>query len=97
MFFPQCPLKWLTGLSCPGCGVQRALHALLNGHFAEALSYNYFFILSIPYAAAIVIAWICKGVGKAPRLVYILEHQWGIYTYMTLFALWFVVRNALGL
>ena len=95
--FPQCPLKALTGLSCPGCGIQRAFHAVLNGHLSEALSYNYFFILSIPYAVAIVIAWVLKGTGRAPRTVLFLEHEYGIYTYMILFTVWFVVRNILNI
>lgn len=37
---PQCLFKRLTGYDCPGCGTQRALHALLHGHFAEAWHYN---------------------------------------------------------
>lgn len=37
---PRCPFKALTGLDCPGCGSQRALHALLHGRFSEAWHYN---------------------------------------------------------
>lgn len=92
-FFPRCPMKQLTGLSCPGCGFQRAFHAVLGGHLHEALSYNWFFVLSLPYAAAVIIAWLLKALGKAPRIVSVLEHHYGIYAYLTLFCLWFVVRN----
>lgn len=95
--FPQCPLKAMTGLSCPGCGIQRAFHAVLNGRLAEALSYNYFFILSIPYAVAIVMAWVLKGTGRSQRTVFFIEHEYGIYTYVALFTLWFVVRNILSI
>jgi len=35
-----CTFHWLTGLYCPGCGGQRALHALLHGRIAEALRCN---------------------------------------------------------
>ena len=48
ILFPKCPVKLLTGMQCPSCGVQRALHSLLQGRLLEALSYNYWFILSIP-------------------------------------------------
>ena len=39
-FFWVCPLHRLTGLYCPGCGGQRALHALLHLRVSEALSQN---------------------------------------------------------
>ena len=28
-----CPFKHLTGLDCPGCGIQRSIVALLEGNF----------------------------------------------------------------
>ena len=37
---PRCLLKYITGYDCPGCGSQRALHALLHGHAYEAWRYN---------------------------------------------------------
>ena len=38
---PKCSFHELTGLNCPGCGMQRFLHALMHGHFSEAIHYNY--------------------------------------------------------
>jgi len=48
-FFPKCPFLWLTGLKCPGCGSQRAVHQLLHGNFLEALSLNFLLVVSFPY------------------------------------------------
>jgi hypothetical protein len=48
-FFPQCPFHKFTGFDCPGCGSQRALHALLHGNFREAAGYNLLMIISIPF------------------------------------------------
>ena len=50
--FPKCPVKMLTGLDCPGCGSQRAIHALLNGQVAEAFRCNALMVLAIPYVLA---------------------------------------------
>lgn len=31
-----CPVKYLTGYDCPGCGFQRSLLALLKGDFGQS-------------------------------------------------------------
>lgn len=36
-FWPKCPVKLITGLSCPACGIQRFIHALTNGNVREKL------------------------------------------------------------
>ena len=35
-----CPIKWLTGVSCPGCGMSRACFSLLRLDFAAAFEYH---------------------------------------------------------
>ncbi len=47
--FPSCPLRTATGLPCPGCGSQRAIHDLLHGHLAAALAHNALLVLALPY------------------------------------------------
>jgi hypothetical protein len=39
-FFPLCPFFQITGLHCPGCGLTRGFHALLQGDVVGALDYN---------------------------------------------------------
>lgn len=46
--FPKCPLLWLTGLKCPGCGTLRAIHYSLNGDFLTAVQLNPILLLAIP-------------------------------------------------
>lgn len=45
---PRCMFKLITGYDCPGCGSQRALHAVLNGRFAEAWTANPFVFFAAP-------------------------------------------------
>lgn len=55
-WMPRCPVKMLSGWDCPGCGSQRALHALLNGDFAGAWQSNAMMIIMVPIAVAAVLA-----------------------------------------
>lgn len=48
-FFPRCSTFQLTGMHCPGCGAQRAIHHLLNGRFLLALHYNPLVVLTAPW------------------------------------------------
>ena len=47
--FPKCALYSTTGLKCPGCGSQRAIHNILQGNVAEAFMNNMLLVISIPY------------------------------------------------
>ena len=93
----QCPWRLLTGNLCPACGSQRALHALMHGHALEALRYNYFFILSIPYAlAAVLVSWynVNHSLDWLKRLDF---HRFVLFAYVGLFFAWWIIRNLLGI
>lgn len=49
VYFPKCPFREFTGLKCPGCGSQRAVHYLLNFDIFNAIKENVILVLSIPY------------------------------------------------
>ena len=49
VYFPKCPFKEFTGLKCPGCGSQRAVHYLLNFDIFNATKENVILVLSVPY------------------------------------------------
>ena len=63
--FPACPLHALTGLNCPGCGTQRALHALLTGHPGVALHDNAFAILVLPALLYAYLLWAARAFAIA--------------------------------
>jgi hypothetical protein len=48
-YWPRCWWLLLTGTKCPGCGTQRAIAAMLQGDFLQAVSYNPILVVGIPY------------------------------------------------
>ena len=47
--FPPCPLRYLTGWYCPGCGSLRAIHQLLHGNVQAAWSLNPLAMILLPF------------------------------------------------
>lgn len=92
-FFLQCPFKLLTGYDCPGCGSQRALHALLHGDVKQAFTYNPLFILAIPYVITGFIFNQDKVKTKYPRLRKALFGQKAIYIILSIVIAFWLLRN----
>lgn len=51
--FPLCPVRAFSGFKCPFCGLQTALHHLLNLRPAAAARENLLGLLLFPYLLAI--------------------------------------------
>ncbi len=49
--FPPCPLRYLTGWYCPGCGSLRALHQFLHGNLRAAWALNPLTVVLLPFLA----------------------------------------------
>ncbi len=49
----DCPIKWLTGKYCPGCGITRMCMALIRGDIKSAVKYNVFLMSLIPVFAVL--------------------------------------------
>ena len=47
--FPPCPVHYLTGWYCPGCGSLRAIHRLLHGELREAWAMNPLTVVLLPF------------------------------------------------
>jgi hypothetical protein len=47
--FPPCPVRYLTGWYCPGCGSLRAIHQLLRGNLRAAWALNPLTIILLPF------------------------------------------------
>ena len=67
---PKCFFHELTGLYCPGCGVQRSFHALLKGHILTAIDYNLLFILFLPLITYFILAFTWGKKHPASSFIY---------------------------
>ena len=94
-FAPRCIFKQTTGLSCAGCGMQRFLHAFLHGRFAEAISYNYFIILLIPYSILFCLERLVLTGNIQKRFRKVIEGRIVLGTLIAIVPCWIVLRNLL--
>lgn len=67
-FFPKCILYATTGIKCPGCGSQRAMHFLFHGEVGKAFSVHPLLVLSIPYLLFASYMEYLGGKVRYPRL-----------------------------
>ncbi len=52
-FFIPCMLYKLTGIKCPGCGMTRSVHYLVNGNIKQSMWYN---LMLIPIIILVIYA-----------------------------------------
>lgn len=91
ILFPKCPFYVLTSLKCPGCGSQRAIHALLNGDIMRAFYFNALLVLSIPLVLLLGYAELTRE--KHPRFYFTLHKPLYIWMLAVLVVLWWIFRN----
>ena len=98
--YPKCPCHLLTGLECPGCGSQRAVHCLLNGDLPQAFHYNALLVAAIPYlvlyAALILVSRVCRNadiVRASGRIYVVLYGGKALRTVLVLIILFWISRN----
>lgn len=86
-WFPRCLFNAATGLDCPGCGSQRALHALVRGDIAAAWRANAAFVIAVPLIAFVIVG------KRIPRLRPLVNSQAFILTIFAATLAWWVGRN----
>lgn len=89
--FPQCTFLSLTGYKCPGCGSQRAIHALLNGDVKEAFGYNAMLLVAIPWIALCLYAESQRI--RRPRLYARLNAPLLVWSFLVMVLAWWLLRN----
>lgn len=90
-WMPRCPINFLTGLQCPGCGSQRAIHALLHGNFAEALKFNALMVCVLPFICFIGVVEFNRK--KWPELYSKVTGTYVVVSLMIVIAGWCLWRN----
>lgn len=92
-WMPKCMFRYITGLDCPGCGSQRALHSLLNGNISAAWEYNALVVLAIPLI--IPLGWVAVTKDKHPQLYRRLNSVPVAIAISVIITAWFIYRNFL--
>ncbi len=90
--FPKCPFYTMTGLYCPGCGSQRAIHQILHGHILKGLSHNFLIILLIFVLSCDAIILLMNSILKR-KLKNILHKPIITYLILALVILFWFLRN----
>jgi hypothetical protein len=90
-YYPVCQFHRLTGLNCPGCGMTRALYALLHGQVLLALHDNALFVLSL-LALVVRTAWFGwnQHRRRPPAEFFPLKFLWPLLALALLFT---ILRN----
>lgn len=77
-----CPILWFTGVSCPGCGITRALLCLCRLDFAGAVYYNPSIFAVVLAAVLLLICYFRKD--QKTRKIVLVGIAWvmiGVYLY----------------
>jgi hypothetical protein len=93
IWLPKCPFFLLTGYQCPACGSQRAIYHLLHFDIVAAFRYNPFMLISIPYAIALITVTRFDVKDKLLKLYKFCYNSITVYTYVSLFIFWWILRN----
>lgn len=92
--FPKCPFKMLTGYDCPGCGSQRAIHALLNGDMGSAFKHNPLLIIGLPY---MILGLIISITPKKPQWMWRIDsalyHDKAVTAWIVIIVFYTIWRN----
>ncbi|MCM1109265.1 MAG: DUF2752 domain-containing protein [Clostridium sp.] len=84
----------ITGLQCPGCGSQRAVHSLLHADLRAAWGYNALLVAFLPFVLLLCVAEWQRM--RWPLLYNGLHRPVVIRACFLIVCLWAVGRNLMG-
>lgn len=80
-----CPIKWFTGISCPGCGMTRSLYYLVKLDFAQSLRCHALTVIAIP-------SFIYIAFGKRPLFNSKKRENVFLFILISLFLIYYFLR-----
>jgi Protein of unknown function (DUF2752) len=83
---PPCPLRTLTGIPCPLCGMTRGVTAAVHAEFGRALFLNPASIVAVVATVLLLIAWRTKRVTIPVWVIVVvlaLMWSWQLFKYAT--------------
>lgn len=92
--FPKCPFLMMTGLKCPGCGSQRAIHSLLHADVVQAFRYNAMLVLSLPLVALLLAGEALRT--RHPHFYRRIHNTRAILACFVALVGWWALRNVFG-
>ncbi len=93
--FLPCPFRTLTGWWCPGCGLTRATHHLVNGNVMQALHFNVFVIVILAAIAGSWLSWLLITAGRSMHAIKMVP-SWAYWVAGATILTFTVVRNLPG-
>lgn len=89
--FPRCEFLALTGYKCPGCGSQRAIHALLHGDVVGAFKYNALLLVAMPWIGLCLYGETQRA--RNPRLYARINTPLLVWLFLAMVLMWWLLRN----
>jgi len=84
--FPTCPFHATTGLHCPGCGSQRAIHDLAHLRVLDALGHNALMVITLSGGSILFLF-------RREKFNQIIYHPKAPYIIFGIIGLYWVLRN----
>lgn len=87
-----CLIRRLTGLKCPGCGMSRALLALIRLDISAAIGHN---LLVLPILLYIVYVLVCASISyiKSGKVSLFPKPEWLNISFLAVLVIFTVIRN----
>jgi len=85
-FVPPCPLRTLTGVPCPFCGMTRGVTAAVHADLGRAVFLNPGSVVAVVLAILLLVAWRTKRVNIplwSIAVVFGLLWSWQLFKYAT--------------